>query len=431
MRDRFPLLVVGGLLLFAFLGSSLLSGARRGDFADDLSTWRAGDDGARALFLLAQESGLPVVRHQADLLTPKDGQTLVLLGVAFDSDRNAKKKLPDEQDEEEDYASIFQPDGGVEMKRGLNTFFVDGVSHDEQQKLLEHVKKGNTVIYVSPERAKNNGFLGDVGLFAYAPEVDAAVRTMVAPVPTPYTLGVQRVEARANAFFDVPEEGTALLVDERSDEAVIALVPYGAGQVIAVGSSDLAMNQALLRGDNAQLWLSLLRATAGSKPTAFDEFHHGFAGDRSVAEFARRYGLHYAIAQLIVGLALWAMALKRFGRPKLPPEDERVAATDALSATSRLYREGRHFGFAAQLIVRELAHEMARAASMPARSDHKAIAARLRQREKPAAADAFEKADAASRFVSSEVDVQNVATLAAQARALLATKPRQSPKLVA
>lgn len=431
MRDRFPLLVIGGLLLCAFLGSTLMSGARRGDFADDLSTWRAGKGGSRAVFLLAQESGLPVVRHQADLLTPVDGQTLVLLGVGFETDRKAKKKLPGDDEDEDDYSSIFQSDGGIETRRGLNTFYVDDISNDEQEKLLAHVKKGNTVIYVAPPNAKNNGFLTDVGLFAYTPEVDSAIRTFVPPVPTPYTLGVQRVEAKADAFFDVPDEGTALLVDDRSDEAMMALVPYGAGQVIAVGSSELAMNQALLRADNAQLWLSLLRATTGSRPTGFDEFHHGFVGDRSIAEFARRYGLHYAIAQLIMGLALWALALKRFGRPKAPPEDERVAATDALSATSRLYREGRHFGYAAQLILRELAQELARAAGVPAKSEHRAIATALRERDKARVAQAFEKVIAAARFVTSEVDVQNVASLAAQARAMVARKSRPSPKLVA
>ena len=431
MGDRFPLLVFGGLLLCAFLGSSLLSGAKRGDFADDLSTWRAGTNGSRALYVLASESGQPVTRHQADLLTPQDGQTLVLLGVGFDTDRKAKHKDSPE-DEDDDFSTIFNADGGVATKRGLNTFFVDDISNDEQEKLLAHVKKGNTVIYVSPPKATNNGFLSAVGLYSYEPEVEGTMRTFVPPVPTPYTMGVGRIEAKADAFFDLPDEATALLVDDRSDEVLIAQVPYGAGEVIAIGSSDLAMNQALPRGDNAQLWLSLLRATAGRHPTGFDEFHHGFVGDRSIAEFARRYGLHYAIAQLLVGLALWSFANKRFGRPKSPPEDERVAATDALSATSRLYREGRHFAFAAQLILRELTQEMARTAGLPAKSEPRAISDALRGRDKARAAQAFDQVVAAAQFVSSEVDVQNVATLAARARALLGQKARTTPaKLVA
>ena len=49
MRDRLPLLVVGGLLLMAILGNLLLRGASRGGFADVLSTYRASEGGARAL----------------------------------------------------------------------------------------------------------------------------------------------------------------------------------------------------------------------------------------------------------------------------------------------------------------------------------------------------------------------------------------------
>ncbi|HYI01424.1 MAG TPA: hypothetical protein VD972_36045, partial [Hyalangium sp.] len=81
MRDRFPLLVVGGLLLLALFGNLLLRGASRGGFADTLSTYRASEGGARALYLLAQESGLPVVRRSADLqvLDKESTSTVILL----------------------------------------------------------------------------------------------------------------------------------------------------------------------------------------------------------------------------------------------------------------------------------------------------------------------------------------------------------------
>ena len=83
MRDRFPLLVVGSLLLSVILGSFLLRGASRGGFADALSTYRASEDGARALYVLGQESGLPVVRRSADLqvMDAKSHATVILLAV--------------------------------------------------------------------------------------------------------------------------------------------------------------------------------------------------------------------------------------------------------------------------------------------------------------------------------------------------------------
>lgn len=431
MRDRFPLLLLGGLLLAAFVGYALMKGARRGDFADRLSTWRADKDGTRGLFLLAKESGLDVTRSQADLLTPENGTTYVLLGVDFQEDRKAdKKKSKGDDEEDDDDQNFWSSDAGVEVRHGMNTLFVDPVSPDEREKLLEHVKKGNTVIY-APATAADNPFLSALDLDPFRPSTDVEMRSLVPSVPTPFTLGVQRTEARVEEFFDYPKDGTPLLVDDRSGEAAVVQVPYGEGQVIVIGAPELAMNRALLRADNAQLWLSLLSATKGQQPTAFDEFHHGFGGGRSIAEFARRYGLHFAIAQLLLGLCLWALALKRFGRPKQPPEDERVGATDALFATSRLYREGRHFAFSAQLIVKELTHEMARAAGVPAKSEARVISEALRLRGKDRVAAAFEQVLGASHAVNSEADVMKVAELAAHARALLATRTKSHKPLAA
>jgi hypothetical protein len=89
VRDRFPMLVVGGLLLSVILGNFLLRGASRGGFADTLSTYRASENGARALYLLAQESGLPVARRSADLqvLDEKSTATMILLAVEVEDSR--------------------------------------------------------------------------------------------------------------------------------------------------------------------------------------------------------------------------------------------------------------------------------------------------------------------------------------------------------
>jgi hypothetical protein len=133
------------------------------------------------------------------------------------------------------------------------------------------------------------------------------------------------------------------------------------------------MNQALGRADNARFWLSALEAL-GPGPHAFDEHHHGFTQERSVVDFARRYGLHFAVAQLLLGLCLWALALQRFGRPRPPPESHRVGTTDALFAMSRLYREGQHHAFAAQLLSRGLTQELASHAGLPAHAPAPAVA---------------------------------------------------------
>ncbi len=81
MADRFPLLLVGALLLLGAVGAFVFQGAARGEFADTLSTYRSEPSGARALYLLAEESGLPVLRRHEDLAPVPAGVVPVLLGV--------------------------------------------------------------------------------------------------------------------------------------------------------------------------------------------------------------------------------------------------------------------------------------------------------------------------------------------------------------
>jgi len=204
-------------------------------------------------------------------------------------------------------------------------------------------------------------------------------------------------------------------------------VPYGQGRLIILGAPHLASNEALSLADNAQLWRSLLRAASQTGPLAFDEYHHGFTGDRSIASFAARYGVQFAIAQLILGVCLWAGALKRFGRPKPPPEDVRVGGTDALFATSRLYREGRHFGHAAVEIVRQLSAELAALVGLPGRSEARDVAEALRARGRADLGGALADVSVRCQTAASDADVLEVARRAATARKLMARHRRRVP----
>jgi hypothetical protein len=410
VRDRFPLLVVGGLLVTALLGSWLVRGAARGGFADTLSTWRAQPDGARGLFLLAEESGLPVVRRTADLQILTGAGSLVLLAVEVEDAR---------EDDPDQTALAAEKDAGLEdenvPRHGLNQLHVPELGEDEVEKLLEHVKAGHSLVYV-PWGSQENPLLDALGMKLTKADTSLPMRTLVPPLSSPYTLGVERVEAKVRAYLTLPAEGAVpVLADESLGMTVAAVVPYGAGKVLVVGAPELAMNQALARADNAQFWLSALGAL-GPGPYEFDEHHHGFTNERSIVDFARRYGLHFAVAQLLLGLCLWAVALKRFGRPRPPPESVRVGATDALFAMSRLYREGRHHGFAAGLITRGLTQELALHAGLPAHAPAKNVAESLASRGREDLANGLRAVVRDAEAVSDESALQQLATRAVALR---------------
>jgi hypothetical protein len=184
------------------------------------------------------------------------------------------------------------------------------------------------------------------------------------------------------------------------------------------------MNRSLAVADNARFWRALVSAVAASGPVAFDEYHHGFTGQRSMGEFAARYGLQFAVAQLLLGVALWALALRRFGKPRPPDEELRVGSTDALFATSRLYREGGHHAHAAASIARQLAHELAAKAGVSGRLEPSEIGAALEVRGRKDLARALLDVSAAARAADDDRDVQHVATLAAVVRKTLQHNPR-------
>jgi hypothetical protein len=409
VRDRFPLLVVGVMLLAVVLGGFLLRGARRGGFADTLSTYRADEEGSRALYLLAQESGLPVARRGSDLQVLSGDATLVLLAVEVEGSQ--------EKDLDESLLAAA-PDAGLADEQaphtGLNRFLAHQLSEDEREELLKHVKRGHSVVYV-PWGSRENPLLDALGVELIKADTSLELRTLVPPLSTPYTLGVERVEAKVQAYLRLPRDAVPVLEDERLGMTVGAVVPYGLGRVLVVGAPELAMNHALPRADNGQFWLSALQGL-GQGPYEFDEFHHGFTNERSIVDFGRRYGLHFAVAQLLLGVVLWSASLKRFGRPRPPPESTRVGATDALFAMSRLYREGRHHGFAAGLVARGLAQECALHAGLPPHAPAAHVAEALAARGREDLSASLRAVVRMAESVTTDKELQQLAAHAAEVR---------------
>jgi hypothetical protein len=415
-RDRFPLLLVGGVMLLGALGWFLLQGARRGAFADQLSTFKSEPDGARGLYLLLSESGVPVLRHQQDLTLIPPNRNLVLLGTRFAREKGFDKTAFDGSDA--GVESDAEADDAEFRSRGVNSLKSPPISNDESEKLLEHVRNGATLVYV-PSSYRDPRLLEDLDVTLERTDDSLGVRTLVPAQPSRYVQGVERVVTKVRAFLELPPGAVPLLVDEKFEKPVAAMIPYGQGRVILIGAPALAMNRTLAVADNAQFWHSLFSAVGSSGPIAFDEFHHGFTGERSTGEFAARYGLHFAVGQLLLGVMLWALALKRFGSPRAPDEELRVGSTDALFATSRLYREGKHHVHAASSIVKHLAADFAVRAGVSGRLGPAEIGAALEVRGRKDLANALLDVSRVAAATNSEADVEKVASLAALARKTL------------
>ena len=142
MRDRLPLIAIGALLLLGILGSFLVGGARRGSFADRLSTYRSAPDGTRALYVLLESSSAPT-RWQREFDDFPAGQTLVVLGARFEGESTPPVSIDGGFDEE------WSDDEKADLReRGINALRTPQVSAEESERLLQHVREGGTVVYV-------------------------------------------------------------------------------------------------------------------------------------------------------------------------------------------------------------------------------------------------------------------------------------------
>jgi Domain of unknown function (DUF4350) len=396
MRDRFPLLLVGLLALLAVLGVVLTAGARRGAFADRFSTFRSEPDGTRALYLVLEAQQVQVARWQQPPEDLPPGAPLALLGVPFADD-----------------AALERLDGGSVEAGGRAS---EPVERKELDTLLERVHVGGTLLY-APASVRSNQLLQTLGVRLVQAPGPPGLRTLVPAQPSAFTLGVERLEAPLAASLEaLPDDAVPLLVDEGQRLVVAALVPHGQGRVLVLAAPELLTNRYLALADNARFGTSLMRGLGAGQSALIDEYHHGFTSRRSMGEFAGRYGLEYAAAQLLLGLMLWALSLRRLGAAAQPARQLRVGATDALAALSRIYREGQHHGHAAACLLQGLCADLAPRAGVATASDPAEVARGLRARGRPALAQALLDLAARAGGVGSDRELLALARLAALAR---------------
>src|SRR4051812_43713762 len=144
VRDRFPLLIVALLLLMGAFATFLMRGAARGSFADKLSTYRSEPDGARGLYLLAEQRKLPIARAQQSLEVLSDQKNLALLAVEF-SERSEKQSehaswingaadggVDEDEEEEEDLKRDKDLDDEDRLHSGTNKLRAQKVTSSER-----------------------------------------------------------------------------------------------------------------------------------------------------------------------------------------------------------------------------------------------------------------------------------------------------------
>jgi hypothetical protein len=321
--------VVAAVVLLGLGGSGIVCQrvAARGRYAFPYSTYGAGPDGTKALFVYAQEAGLAPRRWVQDLEGLPRRALLVAIGGC---DQASNRKLSRYEISE---LSGWIDGGGVLLVAGAHDYLWDeaGVALDPPPGCV--VDEMLAAELARAERGEEDGPAGEEGDGAGA-EPDAAeiVSALLdEPEDTPPVwvngagvlsgLGPIPISKPGSIRTTLPDPEPLFTAGKHS-EPYGMLLRRGDGAIVVLSSASLFQNSDLLKADGGVVFARLARALVPEGPILFDEYHLGVGERRSLGRYVRDVsGAPFVLQILIViGFALLALGV-RFGRPirKLAP----------------------------------------------------------------------------------------------------------------
>lgn len=325
------------------------------------STFAAGPKGTGALYQYLERSGMhPQVLKTGDLAVP-DGAALAMIDTP-----------------------LSEPEAAV---------------------LLERVRGGLKVLVASG--SENEALFNALSLPVNA---SGAPGRMLVAWPSAAVREVDRIEVEVPTRAQPAAGFVELMADDAGAGAVEKRL--GAGELVILLDPAVVENGGLPRSHNLHFADSVLRHLAGpGGVVVFDEFHHGFGLERSVAGWFSRAGLTPAL--WIFGLAFGVEALRRFttrvGPPRPSPVPERRAAREFIGGYSRLLRASGHRSWAVKALTKGLRRRLQDDFGIPAGVPPAAVFRLLAARAPQAAARAYralERGDeigAASKVTDAEL----------------------------
>jgi hypothetical protein len=144
---------------------------------------------------------------------------------------------------------------------------------------------------------------------------------------------------------------------------VVVATPHGAGTVVAIGSPEPFLNEALDQRDNSVLVASLLVPVEGTR-FAFLEAVPGEGRTTLIDLVARR--VKQALVQLGVAFVLYALwRARRLGRPITEPQPVQIAGSELVLAVGRLQESAHHRDAAAGVLRHDLRRSLAARLGLP------------------------------------------------------------------
>lgn len=377
MRRTVKRVALGVALLVALGAAGLVCTrvADRGRYASEYSTYGAGPEGTRALYLLADELGAHPRRWAEELgRLPEDGGMLVALGSCEQLMRREVNRIERERLRE------WVERGGVLVVAGVPSYLsradfgaelvsdpdacrpthglLGMLARAEQRAAGEDAPRTEDDTDRPTELEELPRAFGEdpAGTYEEVTARDELPPPRAALATGEPLVGAGLVELRRPlgiALDDGLAAHTLLTLDDATERPVGVRIEVGRGAVVLLSSASLFTNRDLVAGGGAVVFARLVREHAPEGPVLFDEYHLGVGQRRSTMRYLRQAGATGIVVQVLVliGLVLWRVGA-RFGGVRSDPPPEPGGTLSYVDGVAQLYSKARDPEGAARIVTR-------------------------------------------------------------------------------
>lgn len=408
MRRLATRIGIGALVLVA-LGVSGIMCARvgeRGRYVGAYSTYGAGPEGTRGLYLLTEELGGRPERWAEELGRLPRGAMLVALGSCQQLMRREIGRI------ERENLHAWVRGGGTLVVAGVPDYLdaealgVELVAAPGECRptegliaMLERAegRRGQRKRETDDEGAEIEDLPGlfeedPAGTYDELIETDELPEARVAVGAAAPLDGVPLVGLRQPLRIRVADpsisRSTLLRLDGPEGEPAGVRVDVGEGAVIVLSSSSMFQNRDLATQSGGVLFSRLVREHAGRGPILFDEFHLGVGQRRSLMRYLRQTGIGPVVLQvfLLIGFVVWRLGAS-FGSPTRDAPEEPAGTASYVEGVGTLYAKAKDPRGAVEILVRRALERIARHHHLASREAGK-LASELDARKRKEAAEA-------------------------------------------
>ncbi|MBS1850379.1 MAG: DUF4350 domain-containing protein [Acidobacteria bacterium] len=290
--DRKILLVAGIVFLLLVIGALIFAQPEEQQ-AEIATTYSATSSGAKAAYLLLQESGYHVARWEQSPLKIEGGKNkLLVLAEPF---RFANE-------EEEKSLKTFLQSGGRILATGLyaSFFLPESYAHTDQLQSIV--------------RRKYNGL-----------------------TPSPITAAAPQITLVPKAYWESRSSAVALYGAD--GKAVVVRYPYGEGEVIWWASATPLTNSGLKEPGNLEFLLACI-GDKSSTEILWDEYFHGYGRDLPPEKEHPLLGWMF-VQFAVLGAAIVFTFSRRSGPLRPLPAEVRTSPLEFVETLGGLYQHAR------------------------------------------------------------------------------------------